>query len=55
MLRSDDGKRTFPDGSPPLWAIDVCLDARLTLKAGATICLRGQPPMPLYIPGGALG
>ena len=37
------------------WAIDVCLDARLTLGYGATICLRGQPRMAPYLPGGALG
>jgi GNAT superfamily N-acetyltransferase len=37
------------------WAIDVCLDARLSLVGGATLCFRGQPPMPLYLPSGALG
>jgi GNAT superfamily N-acetyltransferase len=37
------------------WAIDVCLDARLTLGYGGTMCLRGQPRMALYLPGGALG
>lgn len=37
------------------WAIDVCLDARLTLGYGATVCLRGQPRMAPYLPSGALG
>ncbi len=37
------------------WAIDVCLDAQLGLEGGASICLRGQPPMPTYLPGGAFG
>jgi hypothetical protein len=37
------------------WAIDVCLDARLSLKAGASLCLRGQPAMSPYLPSGALG
>ena len=37
------------------WAIDVCLDARLTLKSGASLCLRGQPPMSPYLPSGAYG
>jgi GNAT superfamily N-acetyltransferase len=37
------------------WAIDVCVDARLSLVGGATLCFRGQPQMPLYLPSGALG
>jgi GNAT superfamily N-acetyltransferase len=37
------------------WAIDVCLDARLSLVGGASLCFRGQPHMPLYLPSGALG
>jgi GNAT superfamily N-acetyltransferase len=37
------------------WAIDVCLDARLTLRAGASLCLRGQPMMAPYLPCGAFG
>jgi GNAT superfamily N-acetyltransferase len=37
------------------WAIDVCLDARLTLTRGASLCLRGQPPMSPYLPSGAFG
>lgn len=37
------------------WAIDVCLDARLGLHGGATLCFRGQPPMPLYLPSGTFG
>lgn len=37
------------------WAIDVSLDAHLSLAYGASLCLRGQPLMPLYVPGGALG
>ncbi len=37
------------------WAIDVCLDARLTLSSGASIALRGQPMMSPYLPSGAFG
>lgn len=37
------------------WAIDVCLDAHLSLGAGASLCLRGQPMMSPYLPNGALG
>jgi GNAT superfamily N-acetyltransferase len=37
------------------WAIDLCLDARLSLVAGATVCLRGQPRMSPYLPSGAIG
>lgn len=42
-------------GADQQWAIDVCLDARLTLGAGGSICLRGQPPMSPYLPNGAFG
>jgi GNAT superfamily N-acetyltransferase len=37
------------------WAIDVCLDARLTLTSGASLALRGQPMMSPYLPCGAFG
>jgi len=37
------------------WAIDVCLDAGLRLKAGASMALRGQPRMAPYIPCAAFG
>jgi GNAT superfamily N-acetyltransferase len=37
------------------WAVDVCLDAHLTLKGSASICLRGQPMMSPYLPAGAFG
>lgn len=37
------------------WAIDVCLDARLTLQGGASLALRGQPTMSPYLPCGAFG
>ena len=37
------------------WAIDVCLDAGLTLKSGASLALRGQPAMSPYLPCGAFG
>jgi GNAT superfamily N-acetyltransferase len=37
------------------WAIDVCLDAHLTLGRGASVCLRGQPRMSPYLPAGAFG
>ena len=37
------------------WAIDLCLDARLTLQAGASLALRGQPTMAPYLPSGAFG
>jgi GNAT superfamily N-acetyltransferase len=37
------------------WAIDVCLDAHLTLQGGASLALRGQPPMSPYLPCGAFG
>jgi len=37
------------------WAIDVCLDARLTLASGASLALRGQPMMSPYLPSGAFG
>ena len=37
------------------WAIEVCIEARLTLMAGATVCLRGQPRMSPYLPSGAIG
>jgi len=37
------------------WAIDVCLDARLSLGRGASVCLRGQPRMSPYLPAGAFG
>jgi GNAT superfamily N-acetyltransferase len=42
-------------GADQQWGIDVCLDARLTLGAGASVCLRGQPPMSPYLPCGAFG
>ncbi|MGZ6826895.1 MAG: hypothetical protein ACXVGH_08880, partial [Mycobacteriales bacterium] len=42
-------------GAGQQWAIDVCLDARLSLRAGASVCLRGQPSMSPYLPNGALG
>jgi len=37
------------------WAVDVCLDARLTLGRGASVCLRGQRRMSPYLPAGAFG
>lgn len=37
------------------WAIQVCLDLRLSLRAGATVCLRGQQLRGAYLPNGALG
>lgn len=37
------------------WAVEVCLDLRLPLTGGASICLRGQAPMTPYLPNGALG
>ncbi len=37
------------------WAIDACLDLRLPLTGGPSVCLRGQPPMSPYLPNGALG
>ncbi|MDP3711738.1 MAG: GNAT family N-acetyltransferase [Mycobacteriales bacterium] len=38
------------------WAIDACLDLRLGLHGGASICLRGRPgPMTAYLPSGAFG
>jgi GNAT superfamily N-acetyltransferase len=38
------------------WAIDACLDLRLSLHGGASICLRGRPgPMTPYLPSGAFG
>jgi GNAT superfamily N-acetyltransferase len=37
------------------WAIDVCLDAHLTLTGGASLALRGQPTMSPYLPCGAFG
>lgn len=42
-------------GADQQWGIDVCLDAHLTLGAGASVCLRGQPPMSPYLPNGAFG
>lgn len=42
-------------GADQQWAIDVCLDAHLTLGAGASVCLRGQPTMSPYLPNGAFG
>jgi GNAT superfamily N-acetyltransferase len=42
-------------GADQQWGIDVCLDARLTLGAGASVCLRGQPTMSPYLPSGAFG
>jgi len=42
-------------GADQQWGIDVCLDARLTLRSGASLCLRGQPPMSPYLPCGAFG
>jgi GNAT superfamily N-acetyltransferase len=37
------------------WGIDVCLDARLALRPGASVALRGQPTMSPYLPSGAFG
>lgn len=38
------------------WAVDVCLDLRLALHGGASLCLRGRPgPLSLYLPSGAFG
>jgi GNAT superfamily N-acetyltransferase len=37
------------------WAIDVCLDAHLTLTSSASLALRGQPTMSPYLPCGAFG
>lgn len=42
-------------GANQQWAIDVCLDARLTLRSGASLALRGQPQMSPYLPCGAFG
>lgn len=42
-------------GADQQWAMDVCLDLRLPLTGGASICLRGQPLMTPYLPNGALG
>ena len=42
-------------GADQQWAIDVCLDARLTLTSAASLCLRGQPAMSPYLPCGAFG
>lgn len=42
-------------GPDQQWAIDVCLEARLTLGPGGTLCLRGQPAMSPYLPSGAFG
>jgi predicted N-acetyltransferase YhbS len=38
------------------WAVDTCLDLRLSLHGGASICLRGRPgPLSPYLPSGAFG
>ena len=37
------------------WAVDACLTTGLSLQAGASVCLRGQPPMSPYLPSGAIG
>lgn len=42
-------------GGDQQWAIDVCFDAGLSLRAGAPIALRGQPRMSPYLPCGAFG
>jgi GNAT superfamily N-acetyltransferase len=42
-------------GANQQWAIDVCLDAHLTMRGGASLCLRGQPTMSPYLPCGAFG
>jgi GNAT superfamily N-acetyltransferase len=42
-------------GADQQWAIDVCLDAHLTLTGGASLALRGQPTMSPYLPCGAFG
>ena len=42
-------------GADQQWGIDVCLDARLTLRSSASLALRGQPPMSPYLPCGAFG
>jgi GNAT superfamily N-acetyltransferase len=42
-------------GANQQWAIDVCLDAHLTLTPGASLALRGQPTMSPYLPCGAFG
>ncbi|HUR51095.1 MAG TPA: GNAT family N-acetyltransferase [Mycobacteriales bacterium] len=42
-------------GADQQWAIDVCLDAHLTLTGGASLALRGQPSMSPYLPCGAFG
>ena len=42
-------------GANQQWGIDVCLDAHLTLRGSASLCLRGQPLMSPYLPCGAFG
>lgn len=42
-------------GADQHWAVDVCLDARLALRGGASVCLRGQRWVSPYLPNGALG
>lgn len=38
------------------WAVDACLDLRLALHGGASLCLRGRPgPLTAYLPSGAFG
>lgn len=37
------------------WALEACLDLRLSLRAGANICLRGQQLRGAYLPNGVLG
>jgi GNAT superfamily N-acetyltransferase len=55
-LRANDGEIEVDWlSADQQWAIDVCLDARLSLEGGATVCLRGQPRMTPYLPSGAIG
>ena len=37
------------------WAIEICLDLRLSLRAGASVCVRGQELRGAYLPNGAFG
>ncbi len=55
-LRTNDGEIEVDWlSADQQWAIDVCVDARLSLGGGATVCLRGQPRMSPYLPSGAIG
>ena len=55
MAEAGDGVEVDWLTAQQQWAIETCLELRMSLRAGATVCLRGQQLHGAYLPNGAFG